>query len=35
LRTFKNAGATHLVLRFAGNHEQHLDLMSNIREKLV
>ena len=35
LRTFKNAGATHLVLRFAGNHEQHLDLMSNIKKKLA
>ncbi len=34
LQSFKNAGATHLVLRFAGDHENHLDLMSKVRERL-
>ena len=28
------AGATHLVLRFAGEHERHLETLAGIRAKL-
>ena len=28
------AGASHLVLRFAGDHERHLDMLSALRARL-
>lgn len=31
---FVAAGATHLVLRFAGDHERHLDLLAGLAEEL-
>ena len=34
LQSFINAGASHLVLRFAGEHDKHLELMSKVRERL-
>jgi alkanesulfonate monooxygenase SsuD/methylene tetrahydromethanopterin reductase-like flavin-dependent oxidoreductase (luciferase family) len=34
LQSFINAGASHLVLRFAGDHDKHLELMSKVRERL-
>jgi|TARA_A100001011_G_scaffold73298_1_gene75239 alkanesulfonate monooxygenase SsuD/methylene tetrahydromethanopterin reductase-like flavin-dependent oxidoreductase (luciferase family) len=34
LQSFINAGASHLVLRFAGDHHRHLDLMCKVRERL-
>lgn len=32
LAGFIGAGATHLVLRFAGEHERHLDALAQVRE---
>ena len=29
------AGATHLIVRFAGDHERHLDLLADIRTRLA
>jgi alkanesulfonate monooxygenase SsuD/methylene tetrahydromethanopterin reductase-like flavin-dependent oxidoreductase (luciferase family) len=34
LEGYAAAGASHLVLRFAGDHERHLDMLAGIREKL-
>ena len=34
LQSFINAGASHLVLRFAGDHYRHLDLLCKVRERL-
>ena len=34
LQTFVTAGASHLVLRFAGDHERHLDMLAPIRARL-
>jgi probable F420-dependent oxidoreductase len=34
LAGYIQAGATHLVLRFAGDHERHLDLLARARESL-
>jgi probable F420-dependent oxidoreductase len=34
LAAYAAAGARHLVLRFAGDHERHLDLLSGIRTTL-
>jgi len=34
LAGYAAAGASHLVLRFAGEHERHLDMCAGIREKL-
>ena len=34
LQSFINAGASHLVLRFAGDHDKHLELISKVRERL-
>ena len=31
---FAAAGASHLVLRFAGDHRRHLDLVAKLREQL-
>jgi hypothetical protein len=28
-------GARHLVLRFAGDHERHMELFARVREKLA
>jgi alkanesulfonate monooxygenase SsuD/methylene tetrahydromethanopterin reductase-like flavin-dependent oxidoreductase (luciferase family) len=35
LQGYVSAGAQHLVLRFAGNHERHLELLAEIRSKLA
>jgi probable F420-dependent oxidoreductase len=35
LSTFVAAGASHLVLRFAGEHERHLDLLAGIGAQLA
>ena len=34
LRGYVEAGASHLVLRFAGDHERHLEMLAAIRAKL-
>ena len=34
LRGYAEAGASHLILRFAGDHERHLDMLPAIRVKL-
>ena len=34
LRGYAEAGASHLVLRFAGDHERHLETLPAIRAKL-
>ena len=34
LRGYAEAGASHLVLRFAGHHERHLETLPAIRAKL-
>jgi alkanesulfonate monooxygenase SsuD/methylene tetrahydromethanopterin reductase-like flavin-dependent oxidoreductase (luciferase family) len=34
LAGYAQAGASHLVLRFAGDHERHLDLLAGVRESL-
>ncbi len=34
LKGFADAGATHLVVRFAGDHERHLDIVTGIRRTL-
>ena len=34
LKSYADAGASHLVLRFAGDHERHLDLAAGIRRQL-
>ena len=34
LAGYAAAGASHLVLRFAGEHERHLDMLAGIRAKL-
>jgi len=34
LKSYADAGATHLMLRFAGDHERHLDMLGTIRAKL-
>lgn len=34
LQEYVDAGATYLVLRFAGDHERHLELFTKIRAKL-
>jgi alkanesulfonate monooxygenase SsuD/methylene tetrahydromethanopterin reductase-like flavin-dependent oxidoreductase (luciferase family) len=34
LQAYAAAGASHLVLRFAGNHERHLEMLADIRAKL-
>jgi hypothetical protein len=31
LDAYAKAGATHLVLRFAGDHARHLDMLARIR----
>src|SRR5262245_2963341 len=35
LAGYAAAGASHLVLRFAGEHERHLDMLAGIRGKLA
>jgi alkanesulfonate monooxygenase SsuD/methylene tetrahydromethanopterin reductase-like flavin-dependent oxidoreductase (luciferase family) len=35
LQDYADAGASHLVLRFAGDHERHLDVLAKIRQKLA
>ena len=34
LRGYVEAGASHLILRFAGDHERHLDALAAVRAKL-
>jgi hypothetical protein len=34
LRGYAKAGATHLVLRFAGDHERHLDMLAALRSTI-
>jgi hypothetical protein len=34
LAAYAQAGATHLVLRFAGDHERHLEAVSHLRREL-
>jgi probable F420-dependent oxidoreductase len=34
LQSFISAGATHLVLRFAGDHERHLEAVARLRDQL-
>jgi hypothetical protein len=29
------AGCSHLVLRFSGEHERHLEIVAGLREKIV
>ena len=35
LNGYAAAGASHLMLRFAGDHERHLKLFAKIREELA
>jgi len=34
LKSYAEAGASHMVLRFAGDHERHLDIAADIRRQL-
>ena len=34
LSGFVEAGASHLVLRFAGDHQRHLEAVAKIRDQL-
>lgn len=34
LQAYADAGASHLIVRFVGDHERHLDLLSRLRSKL-
>jgi probable F420-dependent oxidoreductase len=34
LKSYADAGASHLVLRFAGEHERQLDIVSGLRQEL-
>ncbi|MGK0171923.1 MAG: alkanesulfonate monooxygenase SsuD [Gammaproteobacteria bacterium] len=34
LQGYVNAGASHLVVRFAGDHERHMDVVSQVRSDL-
>ena len=34
MQGYAAAGASHLVLRFAGDHERHLGLLGSLRAKL-
>ena len=34
LKSYADAGATHLVLRFAGDHDRHLETAARIRRDL-
>jgi alkanesulfonate monooxygenase SsuD/methylene tetrahydromethanopterin reductase-like flavin-dependent oxidoreductase (luciferase family) len=35
LNGYVRAGCSHLVLRFAGDHERHLEIVAGVRDKLV
>jgi hypothetical protein len=35
LQGYARAGTTHLVLRFAGDHERHLETVAALRSKLT
>jgi alkanesulfonate monooxygenase SsuD/methylene tetrahydromethanopterin reductase-like flavin-dependent oxidoreductase (luciferase family) len=35
LQGYATAGASHLVLRFAGDHERHLEIVASLRAKLA
>ena len=35
LQGYTQAGTTHLMLRFAGDHERHLDTVAALRSKLA
>jgi hypothetical protein len=35
LQGYARAGTTHLVLRFAGDHERHLETVAALRSKLA
>lgn len=34
MKSYADAGATHLVLRFAGDHERHLEIAARLRREL-
>jgi hypothetical protein len=34
LRGYADAGAKHLIVRFAGDHERHLEALASVRSKL-
>ena len=34
LKSYADAGASHLVLRFAGEHERQLQIVSRLRQEL-
>jgi probable F420-dependent oxidoreductase len=34
IKSYADAGATHIMLRFAGDHERHLELASGIKKEL-
>ena len=34
MRGYVEAGASHLILRFAGDHERHLEVVAGLRGKL-
>ena len=34
MQSYVEAGASHLVLRFAGDHERHQDVMAKVRQDL-
>jgi hypothetical protein len=34
IKSYADAGATHLVLRFAGDHDRHLETAARIRRDL-
>jgi hypothetical protein len=35
LNGYVRAGCSHLVLRFSGEHERHLEIVAGLREKIV
>ena len=35
LNDYVRAGCSHLVLRFTGEHERHLETIAGLREKIV
>jgi hypothetical protein len=34
IKGYADAGATHIMLRFAGDHERHLEIASRIKRDL-
>lgn len=35
IQGYVNSGASHIALRFAGDHDRHLDILAKVREELV